>query len=65
MRVIANDPNIVDVSASALAVDARAAMDKRMQLFEEAYPSFTLDENAGTNSNYDEQFFNAESEVVQ
>lgn len=65
MRVIANDPNIVDVSAAALSVDARSAMDKRMQLFEEAYPAFTLNESAGTNTNYDEQFFNQESEVTQ
>lgn len=65
MRVIANDPNIVDVSAAALSVDARSAMDKRMQLFEEAYPAFTLNESAGANTNYDEQFFNQESEVTQ
>lgn len=52
MRVIAQDSNIVDVSAAALSVSAREAMDKRLSLFEEAYPDFTLEYEAGNNSRY-------------
>ena len=65
MRVIANDANIVERSEAALSVDARAAMDKRMQLFEEAYPDFKLEDQIGSSSLYDETFFNpaTESEV--
>lgn len=62
MRVIANDANIVKRSEAALSVDARAAMDKRMMLFEEAYPGFTLNDQVGAGSLYDEQFFNAGNE---
>lgn len=65
MRVIASDPNIVETSAAALSVDARAAMDKRLKLFEEAYPDFSITEEIGSNSRYDEAFFNPESEVTQ
>lgn len=63
MRVIANDANIVERSATALSVDARSAMDKRLSLFEEAYPGFILEEDVGSNTRYDASFFEAESEV--
>lgn len=53
IRVITQDPNIVEKSTIALSVTARKAMDQRLQLFEEAYPGFSLNINAGSNSYYD------------
>lgn len=65
MRVIAMDSNIVEKSAIALSVDARSAMDKRLQLFEEAYPDFRLNEDVGSNSNYDATYYSDGGDTVQ
>lgn len=52
LSVIRNDPNIVDASAANLSASARAAMENRLELFEDAYPDLELNMNAGTNTGY-------------
>lgn len=46
MRVMQSDPNIVTASARALSAEARAALENRIKLFEQAYPDFVLNEYA-------------------
>lgn len=48
MHVMEINPNIVAESARALSATARAAMDQRLKLFEQAYPTFNLGMDVNT-----------------
>lgn len=49
IQLMQSNPNIVTESARALSVKARVDLEQRLQLFEEAYPDFELDDEAGEN----------------
>lgn len=54
MKVMELNPNIVAESARKLSVSARAAMEKRLQLFEQAYPTYDFSTEVGSmGGNYD------------
>lgn len=50
IRLMASNPNIVTESARALSVKARVDLEQRLQVFEEAYPDFEYNEDAGENA---------------
>lgn len=52
LSVIRNDPNIVDASAANLSAEARASMENRLELFEEAYPELEFSTEVGSNTGY-------------
>lgn len=50
MQVMASNPNIVTASARVLSMEARVAMEERLELFEQLNPGFSLDDSTGGGS---------------
>lgn len=49
MTVMENDPNIITESARVLSLEARIAMEERIELFEQVNPNFTLNDTTSGN----------------